>query len=103
MQDKNTASFSFQITASQLLQPISLLTPLVASNVVVPILRNFLFDLTPGFLNIKASDAHTSVMTHIPVKNNGKGSIAVPGKLLVETLRNIPDQPIEIYFLQDLT
>ncbi len=97
MQDKNTASFSFQITASQLLHPISLLTPLVASNVVVPILRNFLFDLTPGFLNIKASDAHTSVMTQIPVKNNGKGSIAVPGKLLVETLRNIPDQPVELF------
>jgi DNA polymerase-3 subunit beta len=61
---------------------------------VVPILENFLFEINNGTLTVTASDLQTSMITELEVEAKEDGSIAIPAKILLETLRNLPEQPV---------
>ncbi len=93
--DTSTA-ITMKVNAANLLKAIAPLSSLVAGKPIVPILKNFLFDITPQTLTITGSDLYTSITTQIPITASAKAKIAVPGTILIETLRNIPDQPLDI-------
>ena len=61
---------------------------MITTNPVVPILENFLFEISGGILTITASDLQTSMMTELEVESKEEGNIAMPAKILLETLRN---------------
>ena len=84
----------FIVSTSTLLKQISLLTGVIPSNPVVPILENFLFEIKDGTLNITASDLQTTIITTLDVETEEDCNVAVPAKMLVETLRNLPEQPV---------
>lgn len=85
----------FIISTSTLLKQISTISSLIPSNPVVPILENFLFEIKGGVLHVTASDLQTSaVLTIDNIQADGDLSICVPGKILIDTLRNLPDQPV---------
>ena len=84
----------FIVSTSTLLKQISLLTGVIPSNPVVPILENFLFEIKDGTLNITASDLQTTIITALEVETEEDCNVAVPAKMLVETLRNLPEQPV---------
>lgn len=77
-----------------LLKQLSAINGVIASNPIVPILENFLFKLDKTILTVTASDLTTVMITEIEVESNDSGSIAVPARLLLDTLRGLPDQPI---------
>jgi len=60
----------------------------------VPILENFLFEISNGKLIVTASDLQTSMITEIPLESKESGNIAVPARILLETLKNLPEQPV---------
>lgn len=64
-----------------------------ASN-TLPILDNFLFELNKKTLSVSASDLETTMSTNIEVDSKDSGTIAVPAKLLLETLKTFPEQPL---------
>ena len=64
-----------------------------ASN-TLPILDNFLFELDQKALTVSASDLETTMSTKIEVDSEDSGIIAVPAKLLLETLKTFPEQPL---------
>ena len=66
----------------------------ITTNPVVPILENFLFEINDGLLTITASDLQTSMITELPVESKETGNIAIPARILLETLRNLPEQPV---------
>ncbi|MFT4031590.1 MAG: DNA polymerase III subunit beta [Siphonobacter sp.] len=84
----------FIVSSSALLKQLAAINGVVASNPIVPILENFLFQLEENLLTVTASDLQTVMMTDIEVDSSDKGSIAVPAKLLLDTLRGLPEQPI---------
>jgi DNA polymerase-3 subunit beta len=84
----------FIINSAQLLRQLNALKGAVPSNAVIPILENFLFDIQQGVLTITASDLQTSVIAQMSVEADGDGKIAVPAKMLLDTLKNLPEQPI---------
>ena len=84
----------FQIASGALLQQVSYVDGVIPSNPILPILENFLFEIENGVLSITASDLQTGMVTHTEVDTDDSGSVAIPAKILVETLRNLPDQPI---------
>ncbi len=84
----------FVVSSKALLQQLSAISGVIASNPVVPILENFLCEVKQGKLTITASDLQTSVITELSVDAKESGSIAVPAKILIETLRNLPEQPV---------
>ena len=84
----------FIVNSSYLLKQLNAINGVITTNPVVPILENFLFEISGGILTITASDLQTSMMTELEVESKEEGSIAMPAKILLETLRNLPEQPV---------
>ena len=84
----------FIVNSSYLLRQLSQINGVITTNPVVPILENFLFEVNKTTLTVTASDLQTSMITDINVESKEKGSIAVPARILLDTLRNLPDQPV---------
>ncbi|MCZ8022142.1 MAG: DNA polymerase III subunit beta [Cyclobacteriaceae bacterium] len=84
----------FIVNSSYLLKQLSNINGVITTNPVVPILENFLFELDKGSLIVTASDLQTSMITELQVESKEKGNIAVPAKILLETLKNLPEQPV---------
>jgi DNA polymerase-3 subunit beta len=84
----------FIVSSSTLLKQLSGISGVVTSNPVVPILENFLFEVTEGKLQITASDLQTSMITELQVESKESGNIAIPAKILMDTLKNLPEQPV---------
>ncbi len=84
----------FIVSSSYLLKQLSAINGVITTNPVVPILENFLFEITDGNLTVTASDLQTSMITELQVEAKEDGSIAIPAKILLETLRNLPEQPV---------
>ncbi|GAB3329066.1 DNA polymerase III subunit beta [Larkinella ripae] len=84
----------FIVSSSVLLKQLSAINGVVATNPIVPILENFLFRLEDDNLTVTASDLQTTMITNIAVESSEKGAIAIPAKLLLDTLRGLPEQPI---------
>lgn len=84
----------FIVSSSALLKQLSSINGVITTNPVVPILENFLFEINEGLLTITASDLQTSMITEIDIESKESGSIAVPAKMLLETLKNLPEQPV---------
>ena len=85
---------NFIVSSSYLLKNLNAINGVITSNSIVPILDNVLFEIENGNLLITASDLQTSVMVEIQVESKGDGSVAIPAKILIDTLKNLPEQPI---------
>ncbi len=86
----------FSVSSSVLLKQLSAINGVIGGNTLIPILENFLFKLEDGLLTATASDLQTVMITSVEVETKDSGSIAVPARLLLETLRSLPEQPITI-------
>ena len=84
----------FIVNSAYLLKQLSNINGVITTNPVVPILENFLFELDKGSLTVTASDLQTSMITELQVESKEKGSIAVPARILLDTLKNLPEQPV---------
>ena len=86
----------FLVSSTTLLKQLANVQGVIASNPVIPILENFLFELEPGKLTVTGSDLETSMITEIPVDAKESGKIAVPAKILMDILKSLPDQPVTV-------
>jgi DNA polymerase-3 subunit beta len=84
----------FIVSSSQLLKQLQVLGGVINSNNTLPILDNFLFELSENELKVSASDLETTMSAVVAVESNSNGSIAVSARLLLDTLKTFPDQPL---------
>jgi DNA polymerase III subunit beta len=84
----------FIVSSAALLKELNNIHGVITTNPVVPILENFLFEIEDGKLIITASDLQTAMITELEVEARESGAIAVPAKILLETLKNLPEQPV---------
>ncbi|NLB92837.1 MAG: DNA polymerase III subunit beta [Bacteroidales bacterium] len=92
----------FVVSSSELLSHLSAISKVISSKNTIPILDNFLFDLSETNLTITASDLESTLITRIELDNTeGKGIIAVPAKLLIDTLKEFPEQPLTFKIDED--
>lgn len=85
----------FVVSSTDLLSHLSAISKVISSKNTMPILDNFLFQLTDEDLTITASDLETTLITHMELDNmEGEGTIAVPARLLIDTLKEFPEQPL---------
>ena len=94
--EKQSNIVRFNVLSSDLFKRVEVLSGFFSSKPVLPILGDFLFELTETSLAVTASDLSNAVVTTLPVKATGASKIAVPASILIETLRNLPPQPIEV-------
>ncbi|MEZ4918030.1 MAG: DNA polymerase III subunit beta [Saprospiraceae bacterium] len=91
----------FSVSSSELLRQLQLASGAIGSNPVLPILEDFLFDIKSKILTITASDLETSISTSLEVVADDDFQVAVPAKILLETLKALPQQPITISINED--
>lgn len=84
----------FIVSSSQLLKQLQVLGGVINSNNTLPILDNFLFELSENTLKVSASDLETTMSAEVAVESDSTGSIAVSARLLLDTLKTFPDQPL---------
>ncbi|MBN1789046.1 MAG: DNA polymerase III subunit beta [Bacteroidales bacterium] len=85
----------FVVSSIDLLNHLQGLSRVISSKNTLPILDNFLFKLDGKTLEITASDLETTMVTTMELENtDGSGSIAIPAKLITDSLREFPDQPL---------
>ncbi len=82
----------FIVSSSALLKQLSGINGVITTNPVVPILENFLFEIAENKLTVTASDLQTSMITELEIESKENGSIAVPARILMDTLKNLPEQ-----------
>ncbi|OIQ22177.1 MAG: DNA polymerase III subunit beta [Flavobacterium sp. MedPE-SWcel] len=84
----------FTLSSSYLLKNIQVLSGVIPPSTTLPILHNFLFEIEHNKLRITASDLETTMTTTLDVESETIGTIAIPGKLLLDTLKTFPEQPL---------
>lgn len=88
----------FIVSSSKLLKQLQLIGGIIQSNNTLPILDNFLFELKQGELVVSASDLETTMSVNLEVETEDVGSAAVPAKVLMDTLKTFPEQPLTFTF-----
>ncbi len=84
----------FIVSASSLLKHLQQISGVINANTVLPILEDFSFDIIDKKLNITATDLETVMRVQMDVESNENARICVPAKILIDSLKNIPDQPL---------
>lgn len=84
----------FIVSSSYLLKQLQILGGIINTSNTLPILDNFLFELDNGTLTISASDLETTISATLDVETTSSGSVALPARLLLDTLKTFPEQPL---------
>ncbi len=84
---------NFIVSSNTLLRHLQSISGVLSTNSSLPILDNFLFEIIDNQLTVLASDLETTMMTSLEVQMEEAGKIAIPAKLLLDVLKNLPDQP----------
>ena len=85
----------FVVSSSSLSSHLQVVSRVIASKNTIPVLDCFLFELQGNLLKITAADSETRMITSVEVREvEGKGVFAITSKNLLESLKELPDQPI---------
>jgi DNA polymerase III subunit beta len=85
----------FVVSSTDLLNHLTSISRVISSKSTLPILDNMLFNLSETRLTITASDLETTLITWVELENTeGIGIFAVPAKILIDTLKEFPEQPL---------
>ncbi|MFD2914488.1 DNA polymerase III subunit beta [Psychroserpens luteus] len=84
----------FIVSSTYLLKQLQVLGGVINSSNTLPILDNFLFELKDSKLTVSSSDLETTMSSTLDVESDVDGSIALPARLLLDTLKTFPEQPL---------
>ena len=84
----------FIVSSSTLLKHLQSIGGVINSSNALPILENFLFEIEGNNLKVSASDLETTVSATLTVESKDSGNIAIPARLLVDTLKTFSEQPL---------
>ncbi|MFB9054173.1 DNA polymerase III subunit beta [Formosa undariae] len=84
----------FIVSSTYLLKQLQVLGGVINSSNTLPILDNFLFELSSSQLIVSASDLETTMSSTLEVESESEGSVAIPARLLLDTLKTFPEQPL---------
>jgi len=84
----------FIVSSSQLLKQLQHINGVINANTVLPILEDFLFEVEAGKLTVVATDLETVMRIQMDIEARESGKVCIPAKILMDSLKNIPDQPL---------
>lgn len=84
----------FLVNSASLLKQLQMLSGVLNSSNTLPILDNFLFEIGEKELTISASDLESTMTTRMAVEAKEEGIIAIPARMLLDTLKTFPEQPL---------
>ncbi len=84
----------FIVSSSQLLKHLQQISGVINANTVLPILEDFLFEVENSKLTVVATDLETVMRIQLDIEAKDNGKVCIPAKILMESLKNIADQPL---------
>ena len=84
----------FIVSSALLLKELQKLGGVINNANTLPILDNFLFEVNENNLTITSSDLETTFSSRIKVESDSNSLIALPARLLLDTLKTFPEQPL---------
>lgn len=86
---------NFTVSSSTLSGRLQAISRVINPKSIYPILENFLFRVEGGKLIVTAADNDTTLEAVIELnESDGDGQIALPAKSMLDSLKEIPEQPI---------
>lgn len=84
----------FIVNSSALLRELQKVNSVISSNNTLPILDNFLFEISGSNMTITASDLEVTMKINILVESDVDGRITIPARILIDTLKTFSNQPL---------
>ena len=84
----------FIVSSSSLLKHLQQISGVINANTVLPILEDFLFEIQDKKLSVVATDLETVMRVQMDVESKANGKVCIPAKILMDSLKNIADQPL---------
>ena len=84
----------FIVSSSALLKQLLQISGVISANTVLPILEDFLFEIEKNKLTVVATDLETVMKIHMDIEAKDSGKICIPARILMDSLKNLPDQPL---------
>lgn len=84
----------FIVSSSSLLKQLQHIAGVINANTVLPILEDFLFEIEKNKLTVVATDLETVMRVQLDIDAKDSGKVCIPAKILLDSLKNIPDQPL---------
>lgn len=84
----------FIVSSSALLKQLQHISGVINANTVLPILEDFLFEVEKNKLSVVATDLETVMRIQVDIEAKDSGKVCIPAKILLDSLKNIPDQPL---------
>ena len=84
----------FIISSGTLLKQLQNISGVLSTINSLPILEDFLFEISEGELTITASDLDNTIVTRIKAEAQEPGKVAIPAKMLIDSLKSFPEQPL---------
>jgi DNA polymerase III subunit beta len=87
-------TMKFIVSSSSLLKQLQHIAGVINANTVLPILEDFLFEIEKNKLTVVATDLETVMRVQLDIDAKDSGKVCIPAKILLDSLKNIPDQPL---------
>lgn len=89
----------FVVSSGELMQHLQTVAKIISTKSVsvVPVLGNILFELEGNQLKLSAADLSSRITSTLEVSNEGgAGSFTVPERIILESIKELPDQPVSL-------
>ncbi len=84
----------FLVSSGLLYKNLQHISGVVGSNTVMPILESFLFVIEHKSLTAVGTDLETTLKVSMDIQSDSDGHLCVQAKVLMDYLKNLPEQPI---------
>lgn len=94
----------FIVNSGELMQHLQTVAKIISSKSVsvVPVLGNILFELEGNKLSLSGADLNSRITSTLEVQNEGgSGSFTVPERIILESIKELPDQPISLEIVEE--
>ena len=92
----------FIVSSLKLLKSLQAMSGVIGSNNTLPILDDFLFQLSDTGLKITVSDLETTMTVNLqPDRVEGAGEVTIPARILLDIMKNFPDVPVTVSVAED--
>ena len=87
----------FIVSSTALLRSLQKISGVLSTGSTLPILEDFLFELTDDQLKITASDLETTISVVLKTDmSENPGVVAIPAKMLLDIMKTFPELPVTI-------
>ena len=80
----------------ELVQKLAIVSRAVSTRTTVLVLGGILLRAENGQLRLAATDMELSLRTSLEAQVEGEGAIVVPGRMLVDLVRGLPDEEVQV-------